>query len=327
MLRTAVCDLLGVDVPIVQGAIAPFTSPELVAAVSNAGGLGSLGTALWPLDEVQRALERVGELTDRPFAVNFTHSTFDEEAFALVLAARPKVMSFALGFDPDRVDRAHDAGCVVVQQVHTVRQATEAVEGGADVIIAQGDEAGGFGGPVGLMALLPQVADAVHPLPVLAAGGIADGRGLAAALTLGAQGVNIGTRFLASEEAPIVDEWKRAIVAAQSEDTARAAFVNDILPPAPGAYPTTPRTLRTPFVDRWAGEPERLRRESDQVRAELLTALRERRMHDVLPITGQTAGLIHEILPAAEIVRRLVAEAEAAVEATVVTSRGIPPGS
>jgi enoyl-[acyl-carrier protein] reductase II len=325
MLRTPVCDLLGIEVPVVQGAIAPFTSPELVAAVCAAGGLGSLGTALWPAADVQRALARTRELTDRPFAVNFTHNTFDEAAFALVLAARPRVVSFALGFVADRVRRAHAAGCLVLQQVHTARQAAEAAAGGADVLIAQGDEAGGFGGPVGLMALLPQVVDAVRPRPVLAAGGIADGRGLAAALVLGAQGVNLGTRFLACEETPIGDGWKQAIVAAQSEDTARVAFVNAVFPPAPGAYPTAPRTLRTPFVARWEGVPEQARQEAARLRAEVAAAVRERRMHEVLPITGQSAGLIRDSLPAAEIVRRLMAEAEAALEGVAAWRAGAAP--
>jgi enoyl-[acyl-carrier protein] reductase II len=327
MLRTDVCTLLGIEVPIVQGAIAPFTSPELVAAVSNAGALGSLGTAMWPARDVQRALERLAELTARPFAVNFTHNTFDEEAFALTLAARPRVISFALGFVADRVRRAKDAGCLVVHQAHTVRQAVEAAEGGAEVIIAQGDEAGGFGGPVGTMALVPQVVDAVRPLPVLAAGGIGDGRGLAAALVLGAQGINIGTRFMASEEAPIGEAWKQAILGAHSEDTARVAFVNEFLPPAPGSYPTAPRTLRSPFVERWEHEPQKARQAAEQLRAEVVAAVRERRMHEVLPITGQTAGMIKEILPAAEIVRRLVAEAEAALDAAASLRQVPTPGA
>src|SRR6266571_4854812 len=139
-------------------------------------------------------------------------------AFTFTLAARPPVIAFALGDPGDLVQRAHDVGSLVIQQVTTVQQAREAAERGVDVIIAQGGEAGGYGGTIATFTLLPQVVDAVRPLPVVAAGGIADGRGLAAALVLGAQGVNLGTRFLASVEAPISADWKQALLAAESED-------------------------------------------------------------------------------------------------------------
>src|SRR6185369_3333298 len=126
---------------------------------------------------------------------------------------------------------AHAAGSRFVAQVHTPQQAERAAEAGADAIIAQGGEAGGFGGTISTMALVPQVVDAVSPLPVLASGGIADGRGLAAALVLGAQGVNIGTRFLASVECGIDDEWKAQIVAATSQDAVKVAFAKHVFPP------------------------------------------------------------------------------------------------
>src|SRR6185369_3595766 len=135
---------------------------------------------------------------------------------------------------------AHAAGSRFVAQVHTPQQAERAAEAGADAIIAQGGEAGGFGGTISTLALVPQVVDAVAPVPVLAAGGIADGRGLAAALVLGAQGVNIGTRFLASVEAPIPDEWKQAILAVSSQDAIKAEFWPDIFPPMGGQYPLSP---------------------------------------------------------------------------------------
>src|SRR5262249_48174525 len=141
--------------------------------------------------------------------------TVNDEAFALTVEARPAVISLALGDPGALVKRAQGAGIKVVHQVHTVRQAREAAERGVDAIIAQGSEAGGFGGTVAALALVPQVVDAVSPIPVVAAGGIADGRGLAAALLLGAQGVNIGTRFLASAEAPIGEAWKQALLAAE----------------------------------------------------------------------------------------------------------------
>jgi nitronate monooxygenase/enoyl-[acyl-carrier protein] reductase II len=240
----------------------------------------------------------------------------DEAAFRATLEAKPEVVSFALGYPGDLVERAHDAGAKVIHQIHTVGQAREAAELGVDAIIAQGSEAGGQGMAlgVGAMALLPQVADAVDPIPVLAAGGVADGRGLAAALVLGAQGANVGTRFLASEEASAEEGWKRTILQSESEDVVRFDAWEGIFPPAGGgAYATVPRVLPTPFVEEWLGRTQEARREAEQLRDEVLSAIRGRTTHEVLPFSGQTAGLIHDILPAREIVERMVAEAELAL--------------
>jgi enoyl-[acyl-carrier protein] reductase II len=142
MLRTKLCDLLGIEVPVIQAAVAPFTSPELVAAVSNAGGLGSLGLALTPTEEFQRRLARTQELTSRPFVINHALALFNEEAFQLTLEAHPAAVSFANGDPGDLVKRAHDAGLKVIHQVHTVMQARQAAEREVDIIIAQGGEAG-----------------------------------------------------------------------------------------------------------------------------------------------------------------------------------------
>ncbi len=160
-------------------------------------------TALRSPEQVREDLTALRDLTDRPYAVNHTMKPFVEEVFAEIVRASPPVVSFALGCRADVIARVHDAGSLFVQQVHTRAQAAEAVEAGADVVIAQGGEAGGFGGACSTMVLVPQVVDEVSPVPVVAAGGIADGRGLAAALALGAQGANIGTRFIASEEAEL----------------------------------------------------------------------------------------------------------------------------
>jgi nitronate monooxygenase/enoyl-[acyl-carrier protein] reductase II len=325
MLRTPVCNLLGIDVPIIQAGMGPWTGAELVAAVSNAGALGSLGAAGRSVAALHAELTRLRSLTDRPFAINFTLPALTEETFAAALAARPAVISFALGEPGPLVSRAHAAGCLVVQQVHTVAQGDQAVVGGADVVIAQGGEAGGFGGAVGSMALVPQVVDAVAPVPVLAAGGIADGRGLAAALVLGAQGVNAGTRFLASTEAPIAAAWKQALTAAAAEDAVKVPVWDDIFP-SPGAgpygaqYPVVPRALRTPFIEAWQGRGDAARREAERLRGEVGAAVQEGRMEEAVPFTGQSVGLLREVLPAAEIVRRLVAEAEAALRSVAALS-------
>ena len=199
-----------------------------------------------------------------------------------------------------------------INQVHSVEQAVTAVEQGAEAIIAQGEEAGGFGGGIGIMALVPQVADAVAPVPVAAAGGIVDGRGLAAAFLLGAAGVNIGTRFLAAEETEIPDEWKRRIVEARSEDTVRALFAEQVFPPVgTGGYKgTTPRVLRTDWVDRYNADPQAVISTSEQLAVELVEAVKAGRGHELVPFTGQTAGMIVSIRPAAQIVVEMVTDAE-----------------
>src|SRR5207342_3045254 len=179
---------------------------------------------------VTRDIDLVRKLTNRHFAINHVPQTLDKEAYRLTLAARPAVISFALGDPGDLVKQAHDVGSLVMLQVTTVAQAVQAAERGVDVIIAQGGEAGGYAGDVSTMALVPQVVDAVSPIPVVASGGIFDGRGIAAALMLGAVGVNLGTRFIASKEAPAPLQWKEAIVAAKSEDAIKAEVLNDITP-------------------------------------------------------------------------------------------------
>lgn len=314
MLRTRLCDLLGIEHPVIQAGMGPVTTAELVATVSNAGGLGSLGATPRPIEEFRQHLACIPELTDRPFAVNHLIPLLNEEAVALTLEAKPAVISLALGDPPsDLVERAHGSGILVMHQVHTVGQARQAAERGVDIIIAQGSEAGGNCGTVSALALVPQVVDAVSPIPVVAAGGIADGRGLAAVLVLGAQGINIGTRFLASKEAGGGESWKQAILAAESEDTLKVEFWNDIFPPPTDGYDTSPRALRTPFIEEWQQRREEARREAERLRGELMTAVQQGRMHEMTPLTGQTTGLIHEILPAGQIVRRIVAEGEQAL--------------
>jgi enoyl-[acyl-carrier protein] reductase II len=158
----------------------------------------------------------------------------------------------------------------------------------------------------------PKVVDALPDLPVIASGGIADGRGLAAALVLGADGINIGTRFLASTEAGVSDDWKRWIVDAESEDAVRADFTLALVPPPEweGAYEVVPRVLRTPFVDEWTKRLDEVRDEAEGLREEVMAAASEGRLHELLPFTGQTAGLIREVLPVSEILARMVEDAE-----------------
>jgi nitronate monooxygenase/enoyl-[acyl-carrier protein] reductase II len=321
VLRTPLCELLGIEVPVVQASLGPWSSVELAAAVSNAGGLGTLGTALRSADQVLDQIDRTRRSTDRPFAVNLTARPFDRAVFETVLATRPAVVSYALGDPAELVAAAREAGSRFVQQVHTPAQARRAAELGVDVVVAQGGEAGGFGGTVSTMALVPQVVDAVGDTPVLAAGGIADGRGLAAALALGAQGVNIGTRFLAAAEAGIDESWQQAILEASSGDTVKVEFADAVFPPGgPGAFAVRPRVLRSAFVDRWNDDPDGVSLHASQLREQLLAAARDGRLHELVPFSGQTAGLIREVLPAAEIVRRLVEDARRALRRTALGS-------
>jgi enoyl-[acyl-carrier protein] reductase II len=317
MRRTALCDLLGIEVPIILAPMGSATSAEFAAAVSNQGGLGGIGSLFRTTAAVKRDIDKVRELTDRPYAINHVPQLLDAEAFRHTLAVRPAVISFALGDPGDLVQQAHDAGSRVIVQVTTVAQAVQAAERGADVIIAQGGEAGGYGGNVGTMVLVPQVVDAVSPVPVVAAGGIFDGRGLAAALVLGAVGVNLGTRFLASKEAPIPNEWKQSIIAARSEDTMKAEVLNDISPlPGAAGYNTVLRSLHTPFLDDWTARPEEVRQNAERLRGLIVASHQEGRPQETLLTAGQTVGGINRILPVAEIMRSLVAEAEAALSAT-----------
>jgi enoyl-[acyl-carrier protein] reductase II len=316
MRRTPLCELLGIEVPIILAAMGSATSAEFAAAVSSQGGLGSIATLFRATADVKRDIDVVRELTSRPYAVNHIPQLLDAEAFRHTLAARPAVISFALGDPGDLVRQAHDAGARVMVQVTTVRQAVQAAGRGADVIIAQGGEAGGYGGNVGTMVLVPQVVDAVSPVPVVAAGGIFDGRGIAAALVLGAVGVNLGTRFLASREAPVAEAWKQAIVAAKSEDTMKADVINDIFPlPGPGGYDTVLRSLHTPFLDQWTTRREEARRERERLLSEIEEKYAAGRQEEILLVAGQTAGGVTEILPVAEIMRRLAIDTEAALSA------------
>jgi enoyl-[acyl-carrier protein] reductase II len=294
----------------------------LSAAISEAGGLGSIGTALVEPERVAAMIAAMRERTDRPFAVNHTWRPLSEEAFRVTLEARPAVISLALGGPGDLPARAHEAGVRFMAQVHTVEQAVRAAEAGADIVIAQGAEAGGFGGEVSTMTLVPQVVDAIAPVPVLAAGGIADGRGLAAALVLGAQGVNIGTRFLAAVEAEVPEGYKAAILDAASQDAVRVAFADSVFPPAsgPDPYATRPRALRTPFIDRYNAEPPA---DGAAVGRELVGAVREGRAHELVPFCGQTAGLIDRLLPAREIIRSMVSEASARLDAVSRATAGV----
>ena len=312
MIRTPICDLLGIDVPVALGGMGSIYAPPLTAAVSNAGGLGALGTHRLTPDAIRKAADEVRALTAKPFALNFLIFDASEEQFAAGLAAKPPMIAFAWPRGDQEfapwIDRAHEAGAKVTFMVPDVAMAERAAKAGADVIVAQGSEGGGHVGWTSLMPLLPMVVDAVAPTPVLGAGGMADGRGLAAALALGADGILLGTRFLASEESPLHPNFKQAIVDSTGEDT----LLTEIPDLASGVvWPgAMSRAYRNRFIERWAGREWAIRGNREAIFDGILDA-RKRGDADEAPLSmGEDSGLIKEILPAAELVRRIAAEAE-----------------
>jgi len=312
MLRTRLCELLGIDHPIVLGGMGDGTSPRLVAEVSAAGGLGILGATRQAPEELARDAETIRAATDKPFGLNLLLFMERPGQYAGLLAARPPVVSTAWNrLEQDLavyVDQAHAIGALAMHMVSTVADARAAARAGVDVIVAQGTEGGGHIGLMGTMPLVPMVVSAVAPIPVLAAGGVADGRGLAAALALGAEGVLLGTRFLATEESPIAKGFKNAIVESDGHDT----LVTDIPDVArgqvwPGAYV---RVRRNRFIEEWLGRDNELRRRRTEVTAQLREAAQAGDPDRGAVMIGQTAGLIERIEPAGELVRQISRDAE-----------------
>jgi NAD(P)H-dependent flavin oxidoreductase YrpB (nitropropane dioxygenase family) len=313
MIRTRVCDLLGVQYPIALGGLGGgHTRPELVAAVSEAGGFGALGCFQLNPGQIRDSAAAIKRHTSKPFALNFLMFAVQEECFATALKEKPAAIALAWP-RPEQdlksyIDRAHDAGCKVTLMAGGVPEAERGAAAGADVVIAQGSEAGGHVSWMATMVLTPMIVDAVAPIPVLAAGGIADGRGLAAALALGADGVLLGTRFMASVESPLHQNFKRAIVDSDGHDTVLTE-IPDIAAGVvwPGAMS---RAARNRFIERWTGREWKLR----QHQADVLAHVREARKAgdvDEAPLSyGQDAGLIKDIPSVREIVRRIAAEAE-----------------
>lgn len=322
--RTPLCDRLGIEVPIVQAPVGSAAAPELVAAVSEAGGLGMLALTWHDPDRARHAVRRVRELTGRPFGANLVLDFPVDDVLAACLDEGVPVISTFWG-DPGRVGpRIRSAGA---RHLHTVGSVAEAVAaaGGVDAVVAQGWEAGGHvRGRTTTMALVPAVVDAVSPVPVLAAGGIGDGRGVAAALALGAQGVLLGTRFLATTEASTHETYRRRLVGAGADDTVHTGCFD-------GGWPRAPhRALRNETVRRWerAGSPPAPGRpgERDVVAVDAAGAA-HRRYEDLIPLpgmtgeladmamyAGQSVHLVRDVRPAAEVVAGLAAEAAACLE-------------
>ena len=304
-LRTPVCEVLGIELPIIQAGMSTYTSAELVAAVSNAGGLGIIGALNRSRDDLRDEIRRVRALTSRPFGVNHVVCLIDDACVQLTLDQRVPVISLAWGRAAELTSRAHDAGLKVIHQVTTPEEAGGTAAEGADVIVAQGGEGGGHvGSNMSTIALVPQAVDVVNPVPVLAAGGIGDGRGLAAAIMLGAQGVLMGTRFLATVECHSRGHSKDVLLNSIGSQTLASKFYDDVQGwQWPGAVV---RSIRNPLLDEWARRPDEWARVADELRPTLQAAV----AHGDFVLAGESVGLVHEILPAGELVRRIAAEAE-----------------
>jgi NAD(P)H-dependent flavin oxidoreductase YrpB (nitropropane dioxygenase family) len=328
MKTTLFARRLGVELPIFSAPMGGGTAgPALSAAVSNAGGCGLLGLGGVPAPAVPELIAATRAATKRPFGAGLLLPLLDPAALEACLAADLACLVLFWGDVAPYVARAHARRIKVIAQVGSLAEAQAAARAGADAVIAQGFEAGGHvRGTTSLGALLPAVVSALRPLPVLAAGGIATGAGVAAALAAGAQGVVLGTRFLASPEASATDEYKRRLVAAKAEDTVHTMLFDVGWPgaphrvirnravaeweaagsPAPGARPAEGSTIgkvrlgsELEHVPRYAVTPPLASFEGDHELAALYA--------------GQSCGLVDEVTPAARIVRDLVREADRAL--------------
>jgi len=326
MMRTRFTDTYGVSHPIAQAGMAFVgMTPDLAVAVCRAGGLGSIGVGLLPPPALKATIDAVRVGTDRPFNINFITTLTDPAQIDVACAEQVPVVSFHWGH-PQRgwIDALHSAGVKVWEQVGSPDAARRAVDDGIDLVVAQGLEAGGHNfGTLPTMALVPLVVDAVAPALVLAAGGIADGRGLAAALMLGADGVWVGTRFVATVESLAHPSYKARLVGARGADTVRTHVFGREMPEF-----NPMRVLRNRVVNEWndrvdeipverplighvdlGGQGMDLRRFSNFVPIASTTG----DLEEMPLLAGQGVGLVHSVPGAGEVVAAMVAEAEQAL--------------
>lgn len=311
-LHTPICDRLGIQYPVFLAGMGGVSLHKLVAAVSGAGGLGIIGAATLTPEQLREEIQRTRELTDKPFAVDLLAPDPERIRPHMEVLFQEGVRIFVAGLavPAEFIDAMHERGMIVMVMCGRVRHALKSVEAGADIVAAQGTEAGGHAGEVGGMSLIPAVVDAVD-VPVVAAGGMADGRGLVAALALGAQGAIFGTRFVATPEAQAAPGYREAILRATEADTVRTR-----------AYTGKPaRAIRNAYIEEW-------QKKEDQIQPFPFQAVVsvQNRVMDYMGVTGhfdsnrtflpagQSAGLVREIKPAAEVVRDIVAEAERVIE-------------
>jgi nitronate monooxygenase len=310
MLRTALCDLLGIEHPIINAPMAGTAGGQLAAAVSEAGGFGLIGGSGGGPDWLRRQIDIARELTDRPFGVGFISSYPGlDDLVRVALDERVTAIGHSFADPTPYVASAHAAGVKVFAQVQTVGLALVAARAGVDLIAAQGTEAGGHTGYSGTLPLVPAVIDAVGEIPVVAAGGIADGRGLAAVLMLGAQGAWIGTRFVASVEGSIAEWVKREVVRATADDTVLTRgydlAANASFPPGIGD-----RVLRNEWTATWHGRDDEVVAHREELRAEIQAAIDAGNARIAPARAGCSTGLVDAIEPAGVILRGIVEGAE-----------------
>ncbi|SFL06218.1 enoyl-[acyl-carrier-protein] reductase FabK [Halanaerobium salsuginis] len=306
-LKTELCDLLNIEKPIIQGGMAWVATGELAAAVSAAGGLGIIGAGNAPADVIKKEIDKVRKLTDKPFGLNIMLlSPFAEEIIELAITEKIPVITTGAGNPGKHVKRFQAAGSKVVPVVPSVALARRMERLKVDAVIVEGTEAGGHIGELTTMALVPQVIDAIS-IPVIAAGGIADGRGLAAALTLGAAGVQMGTRFVCAAECTAAEEFKTAILKARDRDA--------VVTGRSTGHPV--RNLKNTLTKRIAkleqagtATPEIEELATGRLRAAVI----EGDVTEGSVMAGQIAGLIADILPAAEIIENLIQDAEIVIK-------------
>ena len=311
-LHTPLCDLLGVEHPILLAGMGGVSYAPLAAAVSNAGGYGVLGMAGTSPDFIRDQMRQTRQLTDRPFGVDLLAATPDALTASVEVIIQEGASAFiaGLGVPTPIIERLKAAGLKVMVVCGAVKHAVKAEQAGCDAVICQGGEGGGHTGLVGTLPLVAQAVEAVK-IPVIAAGGLYDGRGLAAALALGAQGVWMGTRFIASLEAHAGDLYRQAVVEAADEDTVRTR-----------CYSGKPmRVRKNAYVEGWEARPADILPFPQQAMVSIKAGAMGGIGGQVEGLDpekscfamGQSAGGVRDVLPAGEIVRRLVAEAEAAL--------------
>ena len=309
VVSTPLTELLGIRYPIVQAAMGYVSGPRLAAATSDAGGLGLIASATMSLAELEKTIEETAGRTAGPFGVNLRADAPDAaERVRLIVARRVPVASFAQAPKPELIAALKDAGVVTIASIGARRHAEKAAGWGVDAVIATGGEGGGHVGAVPTSLLVPQVAAAVD-IPVIAAGGFFDGRGLVAALAWGAAGVAMGTRFLLTSDSPVPDAVKRVYLAAGLDGT--------VITTRADGMPL--RVLRTTIVDRLEGQghdESRLGQEltADDASVLLRAAMVDGRTDLGLMSSGQVAGLIDDLPSCAELIEGIMAEAEATLD-------------
>jgi nitronate monooxygenase len=313
VLRTAFTELLGLRHPIALAPMGGSAGGALAAAVCNAGGLGLLGSGNGNRDWLARELPIVTSGTRGPWGVGFQSWAVDRATVEWALESRPRAVMLSFGDPRPLAEPVRTSGATLIIQVTSLDEARQAVDLGADVIVAQGTEAGGHGARHGwsTLAFVPVVADLASPLPVLAAGGIADGRGVAGALALGAAGALVGTRLLATAEALVDPAAKKAIVEGGGEDTERSAVL-DIARGSHWPREYTGRTMAHPFLDEWRDREDELAA-SPRARSDYQRGVASGEFPPEPVWASQAIDLITDLPPAAEVVASLAAQAEDAL--------------